>query len=509
MPQKTTRAPRLLSWPTQIPKPLSAPPLTLAPSNGPRVINWIERHARHGEGEKFGEQVKLELWQKLFITMLFELKPDGSRRYKRCLLETPKGAGKTPMASWIAAYMLCNQKSPVIPVAAASFEQAGILFDDLRACVSESPTLSQVLTAFENEIQIVGGPGRAYRVAAIAGTNDGQRPTLLVADEIHEWQGPKSRVHLVLSNGCAKRPGSLELNLTTPGVDKDTLAGRLHDYGLRVNSGELADDSFLHVWFGCEPDRFDLDTPEGLRAAIRAANPSADLFVDVEAVAAKYHQVPLAEFARYYLGVWHAGAQAWLPAGAWDACADSNIVVPNGADVVLGFDGSHSNDSTAIVAVTCTPEPHIFTIQVWEKPEGADEWRVPIEAVEDAIRAACKRWRVREVVCDPFRWARSMQILADDGINVVEYPNTTARMTPATQRFYEAILNKTVTHDGSPVLARHVANARLKVNPRGQRLEKETAYSALKIDAAVAACMALDRASVGDPNDYDIMMSIL
>jgi hypothetical protein len=28
---------------------------------------------------------------------------------------------------------------------------------------------------------------------------------------------------------------------------------------------------------------------------------------------------------------------------------------------------------------------------------------VPIVEVEDTIRAACRRWQVREVACDPFR----------------------------------------------------------------------------------------------------------
>ena len=62
---------------------------------------------------------------------------------------------------------------------------------------------------FEGEIQVKDGPGRAYKIAAIAGTNDGQRPSTFLADEIHEWVGGnKERVHLVISNGCGKRDGS-------------------------------------------------------------------------------------------------------------------------------------------------------------------------------------------------------------------------------------------------------------------------------------------------------------
>jgi phage terminase large subunit-like protein len=68
-------------------------------------------------------------------------------------------------------------------------------------------------------------------------------------------------------------------------------------------------------------------------------------------------------------------------------------------------------------------------------------------------------------------------------------------MTPATSRFYEAVVNGALTHSGDPRLARHLANAVLKGDPRGARLAKEHKHSKRRIDAAVAAVMALHRAS--------------
>jgi phage terminase large subunit-like protein len=178
-------------------------------------------------------------------------------------------------------------------------------------------------------------------------------------------------------------------------------------------------------------------------------------------------------------------------------------------EIVIGFDGSVNNDSTAIVGATCGSKPHIFVIGCWEKPEHAgDDWKVPIDAVEQAIRAACKQYRVREIAADPFRWARSLQILASEGLPVVEFPQNSSRMTPATQRFYEAVMNHGLTHDGDPRLSRHIANACLKVDARGQRLVKETKYSTRKIDLALAAVMAFDRAAQVDPNDYPILDSV-
>jgi phage terminase large subunit-like protein len=102
-------------------------------------------------------------------------------------------------------------------------------------------------------------------------------------------------------------------------------------------------------------------------------------------------------------------------------------------------------------------------------------------------------------VCDPFRWARTYQALEAQGLPIVEFPQSPQRMTPTTQRFYEAVLNAGLTHSGDPRLARHIDNCVLKVDARGSRLAKDTRNSPRKIDLAVAAVMALDRAATSAP----------
>ena len=165
--------------------------------------------------------------------------------------------------------------------------------------------------------------------------------------------------------------------------------------------------------------------------------------------------------------------------------------IPDGAEVVLGFDGSYSGDATAIVAVQIGDVPHLDLVRLWENPGT----QVPIVDVEDALREACKRWRVQTIVADPFRWARSLQLLADEGLPVEEFPQSPQRMTPATQRFGEAVLNRALTHSGDPDLARHVGNAVVKNDSRGHRIVKEHKDSTRRIDLAVAAVMAFAAAS--------------
>jgi HK97 family phage portal protein len=88
---------------------------------------------------------------------------------------------------------------------------------------------------------------------------------------------------------------------------------------------------------------------------------------------------------------------------------------------------------------------------LWETP-GNPDYRVPVADVEQAIREACRRWQVREIVADPFRWTRSLQALEAEGLPVLEFPQTAQRMTPATTGLYEAVVNGQVTHSGDPRL---------------------------------------------------------
>jgi phage terminase large subunit-like protein len=101
---------------------------------------------------------------------------------------------------------------------------------------------------------------------------------------------------------------------------------------------------------------------------------------------------------------------------------------------------------------------------------------------------------VLEVAADPYRRQRSLEVLDGDGIRSM----SSSRPPPAwgrRPRFYQLVVDLALTHDGSTALARHVANAILRQDSRGAGLSKETKDSPRRIDAAVAAVLAVHRAA--------------
>lgn len=480
----------------------------LRPTLGAFVCAWIERYCVHTQGDYFGKPFRLTKDQKKFIYRCYELHPDGSRVYRRVIRGRPKGSGKTELAAAIALVELVGPArcsgfddkgrpvpqrvlSPDIPIGAASFEQADILFGAVRVMVTEGP-LVDFLEVYDREILIKDGPGRMYRVAAIAGTNDGLRPTFFCADETHEWVMGKARVHLVISNGLRKRKDSWSLDITTAGVlDEGSVAEASYELGKKIESGEVRNGRVLFDWLEASED-WDLSDPKQLKAAVAEAN--IESFMHLDEIALAFSEMPLHEFLRYHLNRWVRSIQTWDVADRWGSLHKQRPV-KKGERIALGFDGSYSGDSTGLVGCTVS-DRHLFVVHHQEKPEAApDSWRVDVDAAEQAIRDACKDYDVVAVFADPYRWQRSIDALRGEGFPVVDFPtNSPSRMVPATTQFTEAALaeHPDMSHDGDPSLHRHVSNAVLKVDRLGPRVVKEHKMSERRIDLAICAILAMD-----------------
>jgi len=477
------------------------------PTLGPWVCKWIESFLVHSEGDYLGRPFKLIDFHRRFIWRAYELNPDGTRRYHRALLGLPKGNAKTEIAAALAVAELAGpvvcggwkngkpvgapRLSPNIPVAAASFDQANTLFRAAKAMISGGP-LEPYFDCFDTQIIPKTGAGLMYRIAAEAGTNDGKKPSFFVADELHEWEGRKERVHLVMSNNRAKRTDSWELAISTAGWNINSLLGRMYKHGKRVNEGEEEDPSFLMVW--SEPSRdYDLSDPDERRAAVLETNPAAGVFLSTEQILQRYNEIPEYEWRRYYLNQWTDSPDRWLPLGAWESLA-AKKQVPEGTRIVIGFDGSYAGDSTAIYGCTLEEVPHLFVIGAWERPEmGGKDWRVSIADVENTLKLACIKWKVESIGCDPYRWQRTIDALKEEGLPIIDWPShSAARMVTACAQFYDAVIDKELTHDGDPRTDKHMSNCIVKIDSRGPRISKDHKNSEKHIDLSVAAVIAKD-----------------
>jgi phage terminase large subunit-like protein len=459
---------------------VTAPPLNLRRlprRGGARAIAFIERYVTVPKGTGARHRMKLRPWQREIIRGVLD-----DPRPRQALVAIPAGNGKSTLAAAIGLYGLLGDgvEGAQVLVVASDERQARIIFRTARRMVELDKDLSARVQVFADHLLEPRTDSVFMALPADPGSLQGWDPSMALVDELHVVTDDTFEA---MAARAGKRDRSLLLAISTPPkAGDDGVMRRLVDHG---RAG--VDPSFYFTEFAA-PAGCALDD----EAAWTIANPALDDFLHRDALRATLPpKMRENAFRRYRLGQWVGVDDAWLPDAAWAACADATITIPDGTEVVLAFDGSFNGDTTVLTVASVDQRPHVDLVELWE----AAGKQVPIVDVEAAIRAACRRWRVLEIAADPFRWARSLQLLDGVGLPVLEYPQSPGRMTPATARFYEAVVNGQLTHSGDSRLARHVGNAVLREDARGARLAKERKDSPRRIDAAVAAVMAHDRAA--------------
>jgi phage terminase large subunit-like protein len=484
-------------WPPQWLTPV--PSESVAKGEGELVIDFIEGFGiitKDSVAGKQGEKLVLREWQKDLIRNIYA--SDGSGFRSRVnLVGMPRKSGKSAIASAMAIFdTYFGPSGGETYSVAATREQARIVFSDAKRIVEANEELAKMAKLYRDAIEIPS-TGSIYRVlSAEAFSAEGLNISACWFDELHAQ--PNRELFDVMSLAMGAR-GSLAhlVAITTAGVKtdstgQDSIAFSLYNYGKRVASSEVNDPSFFMAWWEAPADSDHRD-PE----TWKLANPGFGDLSDPADFESAVRRTPEAEFRTKRCNQWVSSQVSWLPTGTWEACkGEVNIA---GKDYVIGFDGSFSGDSTVLVGVTIEPLPQVFMIKAWEKDPNIhdDLWRVDILDVENQIREFVKaNPNVKEIVCDPYRWQRSMQVLAEEGYPIVEYPSTNARrMIPACAKAFDAVVEKRLVHDGDPLLARHLDNAVVKSDNLGVRIVKENRQSARRIDAAVAMVIAYDRAT--------------
>ena len=319
----------------------------------------------------------------------------------------PRKNGKSLLAAGIALYSLFNEIGAEVAIVAGDRAQARIIFRECARMVELDPVLSRKLHVLRDVIEYAE-TGSVLRVlSSEASRAEGYNFSTVLFDEIHVQ--PDDRLWATVNLGSGARKNPLVLGISTAGTKtdnrgQDSLCYKLWQYGMRLDSKELDDEAFYFKCFSASGD-LAWDSPE----AAKAANPAYGDFLDPEDFAAAARSIPRHEYETKRLCRWVYSSDPYLPGGTWDACKDGQIVLNPEDEIVLGFDGSFSNDSTAIVACRVADKA-LFVLGHWERPIDGDlAWRVPIEEVELKMLDLFSKHKVLEIVCDPFRWQRSME----------------------------------------------------------------------------------------------------
>ena len=467
-------------------------------SRAERAIRFIETYCRPAKGTGHytraadgtitGEPLKLAPFQKAFIRKALGKGIDIG------VLATPRGNGKSSLGGALAVWALFDDDStgsPQIPIIHMTVAMA------IKSCYGVAVSMIHGDPELERRALIYTGVstprvfvpyngGELFPMSNEVGGLQGLDPSLAVVDEIgfqpiESWDS--------LRMGAGKRERSTIVGVGTPGFDRENALWHLRK---AVDEGAKLPGFYLRQY--AAPEGCAIDD----RKAWHIANPAIKAgFLRESALETDLGITPPAHFQIFRLGQWVEGTDAWLgPNGraVWEGLISPWDFV-EGAPTWVGIDIGLKHDSTAVVAVQRRPDEDRHPVgrvhavcRLWVPTR--DE---PVDTtnVMQHIRELADRYDLQTVGYDPRFFDVPAKMLTDEGIAMVEQPQTLERMTPAIGSLYELIRLGGLTHDGDDAFGSQVLNAVPRFNDRGFTLAKGKSRG--RIDAAVALALAIDR----------------
>jgi phage terminase large subunit-like protein len=437
-----------------------------------------------------GERFVLEPYQARFVADLFAGKAE-------CWLVVPEANGKTTLVALLALYHIEHRSEAWVTVAAASRDQAGLIFRQAAGFVDRNDVgMFKCLPGYRRiHCELMRSSIQVF--AADASTGDGVIPTLALLDELHRhrnlelyrtWAGKldKTQAQLVTISTAGEPGGEFEELREQFRQNADTI--EREPCFVRA----VGPSSVLHEY--AIPEDGD---PEDLEL-VKLANPFSE--ITVESLRAKRARPSwaLSHWRRFTCNIPTRADTAAITEAEW-AAAETPDEIPAGQPVWLGLDLGFKYDTTALVPLWVRDsEYRLFgPAVVLEPPRNGNQ--LDAHLIEAALLEIHERNPVETVVMDMTEGAQLSQWIEETlGAEVVDRTQSVPLQVLDYQRFMEALRYGWLRHCGDDGLTRHALNAGAQVLPGGDvrftRIKQSRTVSSAEqrrrsIDALVAAAM--------------------
>lgn len=498
---------------------------------GYEALAWAAKYLRHPNGIRAGKAWQFTREQARFVLWFYALDENGRWLFHHGARRLAKGSGKSPFAAVMALIELLAPvrfdhwdpdvpggvsgkpvSMPWVQIAAVSLDQTENTMRMVRAMASpaNAPALHRDYSLDVGKTQIFVQPeGKLEVITSSAATAEGAESTFVIGDELEHWTPSNggAELHATLMDNLSKSGSRMleTLNAWKPGINS---AGEstFNDWVLQ-ETGRSKNESRILYDARQAPHDTELGDADSLRSALEwvyADCPWSDIDAIMTRIWSPSAQVD--DSKRKYLNWPVASSDSWCDPQDWAQMARPDIDVAPGEDIVMFFDGSLSNDHTALIGCRMD-DGHIFTIGVWQ-PKAADPDNKPmvdVQAVDDRVDFAFATWNVIGFYADVREWESFTKVAWPeryrDRLELwatsrgAQQPEPIAwdmrgkdfQFTTAAELAEAEVMQHSFTHDGNPLLTEHVLNARRHEGRYGITVRKESRKSAKKIDACV--CM--------------------
>ena len=460
-----------------------------------RPIEFIERFCRHSKGEWAGKPLRLELFQKAFISALFGFIDEKTRvrKYRESMLYLARKNGKSTLLSGIALYCLIadGEAGAEVYSAASKKDQAKLVFNEALNMVKQSKELASITKKRKSDLYFALNFSKMQPLGRNSDTLDGLNASLVIIDELHSIKDRNTYEVMKQSQSARRQP--LLVMITTAGTVRECIFDDMYKYACSVVDGTVQDEHFL-------PILYELDDKDEWRDPSKweKANPSlghikklGDLIGKVER--AKQSPRDLTGVLVKDFNVIQTVGSAWLTFDDINNEETFDIGRFRGFYAIGGVDLSHVGDLTAATLLLMDRDEKRYVTQMYWLPKDHFEKRVHEEKIpydkwyEAGLLRLCEgnqinysdvtKWFLEMVekyeltpawiYYDPYSAAYWVQEMQSAGFNLVKCYQGVKTLSLPMQKLAADLQSKKINYNNNVLLKWCITNTGVKTDVNG------------------------------------------
>jgi phage terminase large subunit-like protein len=321
------------------------------------AITFIENFCHHHEGVLAPQLLKLELWQKAALSVMFGvLDENGYRQFREVFMVVGRKNGKTLLAAAVAEYcaFLDGEYGGRIYFAAPKLEQANLCFEAFHQMILQEPELDRMSQKRRTDIYIEGTNTTAKPLAFSAKKTDGLNISLCIADECASWAGDAGlKYYEVIKSSVGARTQPMIFSITTSGYENDGIYDELVKRSTRFLLGESGETRILPFLYMIDDIEKWNDMEEIKKSMPNLGVSVSEDYMREEVAIAMESLSKKTEYITKYCCLKQNSSLAWLEASVISKASGEHMELSDfrSSYAVVGLDLSQTTDLTCATCV--------------------------------------------------------------------------------------------------------------------------------------------------------------
>ena len=223
------------------------------PQRGNNAIAFIERYCHHYKGKLAPQRIRLELWERASLFLIFGVvDAEGKRQFREVAWYVARKMGKSLIGAGCGNYMAyaAGEFGSEIYFLATKIDQADLSYSSFEFNVNHEPELAKRTRSTKRGLVIDETNTTIRRLPFTEKSLDGLNPMFFLGDELSSWPAAKGlRVWEVMQSAVGAREEPLGMGITSGGYVTGGIYDELFTRGTAFLNGNSREEHILPIFY--------------------------------------------------------------------------------------------------------------------------------------------------------------------------------------------------------------------------------------------------------------------